>query len=125
MIPQALYRLFGSEGFPLADIIQESSEPIPSGRVLCRHPNNEVRRVYINPKEIKPLQKLYVENGKLVEKLPSIHDIKAYCDKELGMLRRDHVRLLNPTPYKVSVSESMYQMMHTMILEHTPIRELG
>jgi len=121
---KALYRLFGSEGFPLADIIQESKEPVPSGRVLCRHPNNEVRRVYINPKEIKPLQKLYVKNGKLVEKLPSIHEIKAHCDKELGIMRRDHVRLLNPTPYKVSVSEAMYQMMHTMILEHTPIREL-
>jgi len=121
---QSLYRLYGKEGHPLADIIQVSSEPLPTGRVLCRHPNNEVKRVYVNPSSVKCLQVTYVENGKVVQKLPSIHEIKKLCENEIKSMRKDHIRLLNPTPYKVSVSEEMYQMMHRMILEHTPIKEM-
>lgn len=121
---QVVYRLFGKEGHPLADIIQEDGEPAPEGRVLCRHPNVELKRVYINPTSFKCLQKTWVKNGKVSEQLPSIHETKKLCENEIKMMRKDHVRLLNPTPYKVSVSEAMYQMMHRMILEHTPIREM-
>ena len=121
---KSLYRLFGKEGHPLADIIQNCKEPAPSGKVLCRHPNNEVKRVYINPTEVVPLQRIYIKDGKLVECLPPIHEIKKRCETEIKSMRKDHVRALNPTPYKVSVSESMYELMHRMILEHTPIKEM-
>ena len=121
---QVLYRLYGKEGHPLADIIQEDGEPEPKGRVLCRHPNLELKRVYINPSSYKCLQKTWVKDGKVLEPLPSIHDIKKFCANEIKTMRPDHVRLLNPTPYKVSISEPMYEMMHRMIIEHTPIREM-
>eukprot|EP00116_Pleurobrachia_bachei_P015187 sb/3475449/ len=121
---KVLYRLYGREGHPLADLIQEESEPTPTGRVLCRHPINEIKRVYINPSEVHQLQKVYIRNGELIEELPNIREIKERCDREIGSMRKDHIRLLNPTPYKVSVSEEMYSLMHKMILEHTPIREM-
>lgn len=105
-------------------MIQEDSEPEPSGRVLIRHPNLELKRVYVQPSSIKKLQKVWVKNGKVVEDLPTIHDIKKLCEDEISRMRIDHVRLLNPTPYKVSLSERMFEMMHSMILQHTPIREM-
>lgn len=36
------------------------------------------------------------------EELPSIAKIRAHCMQQLEQMRPDHMRRLNPTPYKVS-----------------------
>ena len=35
------------------------------------------------------------------ERLPSIEELKQRCSEQLAAMRGDHVRSLNPTPYKV------------------------
>jgi hypothetical protein len=35
------------------------------------------------------------------EELPSIHEIRTRCIHHLDRMRPDHMRRLNPTPYKV------------------------
>ncbi len=37
----------------------------------------------------------------VVENLPTLHEVKAYVQKSLSSIRNDHLRALNPTPYKV------------------------
>lgn len=44
---------------------------------------------------------------------------------ELASLRPDHKRTLNPTPYKVSVSNKLYTFLHEMWLENQPVGELA
>ena len=39
--------------------------------------------------------------GKAVECLPALKDIRDRCIKQLEKMRPDHMRRLNPTPYKV------------------------
>jgi nicotinate phosphoribosyltransferase len=43
---------------------------------------------------------------------------------QLQALRPDHLRALNPTPYKVSVSEHLYQFLHDLWLAEAPIAEI-
>lgn len=45
--------------------------------------------------------------------------------KQMNSLRVDHKRVLNPTPYKVSVSGELYTFIHDMWLENAPIGELS
>lgn len=56
--------------------------------------------------------------------LPSLHELKAYVQAQLGMLREDHLRHMNPTPYKVSVSPELYHFIHDLWMKEVPIAEL-
>lgn len=39
-------------------------------------------------------------------------------------MRPDHMRELNPTPYKVSVSAKLYDFIHFLWLNEAPVGEL-
>jgi nicotinate phosphoribosyltransferase len=40
-------------------------------------------------------------------------------------MRPDHLRLLNPTPYKVSVSSELYSFIHDLWLQEAPIPDIS
>ena len=44
----------------------------------------------------------YSFEDKKEEILPPLKDIRERCIKQLEQMRSDHMRRLNPTPYKVS-----------------------
>ena len=46
------------------------------------------------------------------------------CMTSIKMMRSDHLRYTNPTPYKVSVSESLYDFIHKLWLEEAPVGEI-
>lgn len=177
------YRLFGTEGVPLGDLLVRAGEgrPKPQKKVLCRHPFDEKKRVYINPKKVLPLLGLvwvgknchisdtdiedekarmealkhfFSENGNeyIAEQtgatsfegssftlsdiregrathslrcaLPSLQQLRNYVEAQIDLMRSDHIRPLNPTPYKVSVSVELYQFIHDLWMREVPIAEL-
>mmetsp|Transcript_12773 Transcript_12773/g.20856 ORF Transcript_12773/g.20856 Transcript_12773/m.20856 type:complete len:549 (+) Transcript_12773:177-1823(+) len=120
------YRLVSSAGTPLLDIlVQEHEKPPQVGsRIMCRHPFDEVKRVYVTPSKVVSLHRLWWD-GKLLEPLPHIEQIRAHVQTELASMREDILRPLNPTPYKVSLSEDLYAFVHNLWLENAPVRELS
>ncbi|KAK8264305.1 hypothetical protein V6Z12_D12G100700 [Gossypium hirsutum] len=98
------YRLYGKEGYSLVDIMTGENEPCPKvgERILCRHPFSESQRAYVVPKRVEELLKCYWpgKSGKVREELPALKDIRDHCIKQLEQMRPDHIRRLNPTPYK-------------------------
>ncbi|KAK4772456.1 hypothetical protein SAY86_014231 [Trapa natans] len=122
------YRLYGKEGYPLVDIITGENEPSPKvgERILCRHPFIESKRAYVVPQHVEELLKCYWPgaSGKPREELPSLGDIRDRCIKQLEQMRPDHMRKLNPTPYKVSVSTRLYEFIHSLWLNEAPVGEL-
>lgn len=54
------YRLIGGEGVPLLDVIIRCGEARPQAgkRMLCRHPFDEKKRVYVTPTAVIPLLRL-------------------------------------------------------------------
>lgn len=124
---KACYRLYGQQGYALLDLMQRMDEPPPQkgSRVLCRHPFQESKRAYVMPDTVEELCQLWWDHGKIVKDLPSLDAIRNRVKESLQTLRPDIKRTLNPTPYKVSVSDNLYMFMHELWLQNAPIGELS
>ncbi|GJN27624.1 hypothetical protein PR202_gb15664 [Eleusine coracana subsp. coracana] len=122
------FRLYGKEGYPLVDIMIRESEPTPKAgeRILCRHPFIESKRAYVVPQHVEELLQCYWpgKSNKPRAELPSLEKIRSRCMQQLEKLRPDHIRRLNPTPYKVSVSAKLYDFIHYLWLNEAPVGEL-
>ncbi|KAL1370807.1 nicotinate phosphoribosyltransferase 2-like isoform X4 [Arachis hypogaea] len=122
------YRLYGKEGYPLVDIMTGENEPSPKvgERILCRHPFQESKRAYVVPQQVEELLRCYWpgNSDKRRETLPTLRDIRERCIQQLEQMRPDHMRRLNPTPYKVSVSAKLYDFIHFLWLNEAPVGEL-
>ncbi|CAI0553677.1 unnamed protein product [Linum tenue] len=62
--------------------------------------------------------------GKPRVELPSLNETRERCINQLEQMRPDHMRRLNPTPYKVSVSAKLYDFIHFLWLNEAPVGEL-
>ncbi|XP_014225980.2 nicotinate phosphoribosyltransferase-like isoform X2 [Trichogramma pretiosum] len=124
---KAAYRLYGADGHALIDLLQRVEEDAPEvgQKILCRHPFEESKRAYVIPSKVEALHKLYWENGKILYKLPTLLETKNRVKESLATLRNDIKRNLNPTPYKVSVSDNLYSFIHDLWLQNAPIGELS
>nr|XP_018906224.1 PREDICTED: nicotinate phosphoribosyltransferase isoform X1 [Bemisia tabaci] len=124
---KSAYRLYGVEGHALIDLLQRSDEDPPEvgHRVLCRHPFEESKRVHVTPRRVEHLHKCYWKDGKTQCELPTLDQVRQRVQTSLLTLRQDHKRNLNPTPYKVSVSDCLYNFIHDLWLQNAPIGELS
>ncbi|XP_065572814.1 nicotinate phosphoribosyltransferase-like [Artemia franciscana] len=129
-----VYRLYGSDasrsdvvGHPLVDLLQKEDEAPPEvgQRVLCRHAFLESKRAYVIPTRVEPLLRLYWSKCGITEELPRLSEIRDRVNHNIATLRPDHKRYLNPTPYKVAVSDSLYGYLHEIWLKSAPIGELS
>eukprot|EP00742_Colponemidia_sp_Colp-10_P003712 GILJ01003951.1.p1 GENE.GILJ01003951.1~~GILJ01003951.1.p1 ORF type:complete len:572 (-),score=52.66 GILJ01003951.1:451-2124(-) len=121
-----LYRLCSKDGRPILDLMIRTGEPIPqpNERLLCRHPFEAQKRAYVNAASVVPLLQL-VWDGVLTRTLPSLDQCRHHCRSQLALLRQDHLRLINPTPYKVSVSDNLFQFIHHLWQKEAPVVELS
>ena len=120
------FRLYGVNGWPLLDLLVRSDEAAPAigQRVLCRHPFIERKRAAVTPSKIKPLHHVVYQDGKPVFDTPSLQDTKAYVEKQLARVRSDILRPINPTPYKVSVSQDLFTFLHDLWQAESPVAEI-
>jgi nicotinate phosphoribosyltransferase len=119
------YRLYGREGYPLVDIMLNVDEPAPEPRVriLCCHPHEEAKRTYVTPQKVETLHSM-VWDGVKIAPLPALEEVRERVDSQLRSLRPDHLRMLNPTPYKVSLSRDLYEFMRELWLKESPLEEI-
>ncbi|PKN30870.1 MAG: nicotinate phosphoribosyltransferase [Deltaproteobacteria bacterium HGW-Deltaproteobacteria-21] len=120
-----VYRLVGGNRHPLVDLMIEAGKPAPKAgeRILCRHPVSEPKRVYVVPKDVIALHKC-VWDGRQIFSFPPLDTIRRYVQEQIAVMRPDHMRAVNPTPYKVSVSEDLYRSMHELWMHEAPITEI-
>jgi nicotinate phosphoribosyltransferase len=121
-----VYRLIGDNQHPVIDLMIEAGTRPPEigERILCRHPFSEAKRAYVVPKNIIPLHKC-VWDGRQTFAFPPLDTIHKYVIDQISVTRPDHVRAVNPTPYKVSVSEDLYRSMHEIWMREAPITEIS
>lgn len=121
-----LYRLYGHDGKALCDLLTKTDELAPqaAARILIRHPFSEQKRAYVIPTSVESLYKLYWADGEIQCSLPTLKQIRTYAREQINELRKDHKRDLNPTPYKVSVTDDLFQFMHKLWMKSVPIGEL-
>lgn len=121
------FRLYGADGHALVDLLQRYDEETPQvgQKVLCRHPFQESKRAYVTPTRVEVLHRLYWKDGKLCRPLPTLQETRERVQESLKTLRSDHKRNLNPTPYKVAVSDKLYHFIHDLWLQNAPIGQLS
>ncbi|XP_041974948.1 nicotinate phosphoribosyltransferase isoform X2 [Aricia agestis] len=121
------YRLFGADGHALIDLLQRSTEAPPrtGQKVLCRHPFQESKRAYVIPSKVEHLYKVYWKDGRICVHPKPLSEVRERVQASLRTLRQDIKRNLNPTPYKVAVSDDLYSFIHDLWLQNAPIGELS
>lgn len=120
-----VYRLIGNENKPIIDLMIQVGEPPPQDgeRIFCRHPFEEAKRVNVIPRKVIALHKL-VWDGTMKYPPARNSEIRNYVIEQLTNFRADHLRHLNPTPYKVAVSQGLYEYIHGLWMKEAPITTL-
>jgi len=94
-----VYRKRDSDGFFKLDIIAEENE--------CD-----------DDKALEPLLKTYIKEGKLIEALPTLAQIRAKVEDQSKHFDESITRLEKPKKYKVLLSKKMRRVVRTAIKEH-------
>ncbi len=119
------YRLFGEDGYSLLDLMIRAGDKPPKQeeRVLCHHPFDPIKRVYVTPSKVIPLHHCVWDGKRIYPEVP-LKKSRDYVLEQLRSTREDHLRDINPTPYKVSVSEELYNYVYHLWAEEFPVTEL-
>jgi nicotinate phosphoribosyltransferase len=123
---KAAYRLLGSDGRGLVDLMTAEDDPAPQPQsaVLCRDPFDPGKMVNVVPSEVVSLLPL-VWDGKRVEPSREPAAIRQFVIDQLrGTVRHDYLRPDHPARYKVSVSETLYRRMHELIARESVVKTL-
>lgn len=99
---KAAFRLLGSDGSLLLDVLQLAEEPPPqAGQELRVWPRGARESRTVRPAHVEPLLRLWVQQGQLCEPLPSLAESRAFAQQSLHRLSPAHRRLEQPALYQV------------------------
>jgi nicotinate phosphoribosyltransferase len=121
-----VYRIWAKDKLPALDLIAhaEGEAPQVGKQVLCRSPFEESKRLLVTPSKVEPLLQPAWVGGKIVMELPVIDILRKRVEEQFKQLREDQRREVNPTPYRVSVTEEIYDEFHKLWLTSAPIPEI-
>lgn len=124
-----IYRLYDKDDIAILDLMKFDHEepPKPNEPILCHHPFEPRKRVYVTPYRVEKLGVCFWDGSKggLQQKLLTTEEVRERVKKQLNFIREDILRKLNPTPYKVSLSQELYDFMQKLWLDETPIPVLS
>eukprot|EP00474_Spongospora_subterranea_P009026 CRZ09484.1 hypothetical protein [Spongospora subterranea] len=120
---KAVYRLFNAVGEPILDLLSDAAEPPPQSgvKIRCNHPIESQKRCDVVASTVKPLLHLYWDRGEVMRPLQPLLQVRERVQEQVKSLRADHVRYLNPTPYKVSLTTHLFTNMQSLWLDETPV----
>ncbi len=114
---KTLFRLYDNEtGKAIADVITLDHEKIPEGEDYeIFDPQFIWKRKMVSNFEAKNLRVQVFDKGRLVYKLPDVHEIQKYCREQIGTLWEEILRFENPHEYYVDLSKELWDMKQGLI----------
>ncbi|XP_045417288.1 nicotinate phosphoribosyltransferase isoform X1 [Lemur catta] len=104
---KAAFRLLGYDGSLLLDVLQLAEEPPPqAGQELRVWPQGAQEPRTVRPAQVEPLLQLWIHQGQLCERLPSLAESRAFAQLSLSRLSPEHKRLRSPALYQVGGAPS-------------------
>ncbi|MBW2064258.1 MAG: nicotinate phosphoribosyltransferase [Deltaproteobacteria bacterium] len=120
-----IVRMYDQRGQMRGDVLFLEGEPLPKGTAFkAFHPMfSHIVKTYPGDFEMRELLVPIFRKGKLVYKLPSIHEIREKTLKNLRDLDDAYKRLHNPYTYHVSLSASLFkikqELLHQAIMNNS------
>ncbi|XP_074842672.1 nicotinate phosphoribosyltransferase-like isoform X3 [Carettochelys insculpta] len=115
---KVVYRLCdAAAGLAFMDLMALEAEPPPTAgqevAVCMLGRSGEARRV--TPTAVEILHRPYFKDGQQVcQALPSVHEIKSHAQASLRLFSPAHLRLQEPEPYQVAVTEKLHALLVNM-----------
>ncbi|XP_077800633.1 nicotinate phosphoribosyltransferase isoform X4 [Macaca mulatta] len=118
---KAAFRLRGSDGSLLMDVLQLAEEPAPqAGQELRVWPPGAQEPCTVRPAQVEPLLRLCLQQGQLCEPLPSLAESRALVQLSLSQLSPEHRRLQSPAQYQVVLSERLQALVNSLHARASP-----
>ncbi|XP_011905487.1 PREDICTED: nicotinate phosphoribosyltransferase isoform X1 [Cercocebus atys] len=118
---KAAFRLLGSDGSLLMDVLQLAEEPAPqAGQELRVWPPGAQEPCTVRPAQVEPLLRLCLQQGQLCEPLPSLAESRALVQLSLSQLSPEHRRLQSPAQYQVVLSERLQALVNSLRARASP-----
>ena len=116
-----VYRLYDKTGFAKADLITLRDETLDDGDIEIFDPNFTYKRTVVEDAKVRPMLNIIIRDGKLVNKLPSLKEIKQYVQLELKTLYDEIKRFDNPHVYYVDLSQKLLDLRNDLIHKYKKI----
>ena len=115
-----VYRLYDNKSHqPFADVITLAHEEAPSGDGYeIFSPRETWKRKKLHDYYAKELQVQIFDKGQLVYDIPSIHEVREHCLKEVGNLWEEMCRFENPHTYYVDLSKELFELKINLLEAH-------
>ena len=117
---KTIYRIYDENGMAQADLIALRGEKIDERNdLVITHPVERWKTLTFEKGKysLKEIVVPVLKNGKLVEKLPNLAEIRAYADAEKATFWDEYKRIDKPHIYKVDLSDELYKLKTEMIGE--------
>ena len=114
-----VYRLFDNDsGEAFADVMCLYDEVIDESKPIeLFDPENTWKKKYFTNFTARSILEPIFQGGKLVYKVPTIEEARAYCDEQIRHLWEEVKRFENPHRYYVDLSPKLWQIKNDMLEE--------
>ena len=115
-----LWRLYDAGGKAIADVITLHGEEIDDSKPYeLFDPEYPWKRKTVTGFRAEKRLQTWMEAGARSTAMPSLTDVRAYCQREQQTLWDEIRRLENPHGYYVDLSQALWQLKQDLIREHT------
>ncbi|MBQ2717439.1 MAG: nicotinate phosphoribosyltransferase [Clostridia bacterium] len=115
---KTVYRIYDIDGMAQADLIALRGEVFDESKPLTIfHPVDTWKKMTFEPGsyKIRELVTTVMEDGELVNALPTLAEISEYAKREKESFWDEYKRLDRPQYYKVDLSDGLYELKKNMI----------
>ncbi len=116
-----VYRLYSkTSGEAIADVITLFDEEIDDSKPYeIFDPEHTWKRKVLTDFTAEKITRQIYESGKLVYQSPNVHEIKAYCEKEIDRLWDEVKRFEFPHKYYVDLSPKLWDLKHSLLKKYS------
>ena len=112
-----VYRIYDNKtGKAEADLVALRDEVFDEKQPLTIfHPKDTWKKTTFTDYTMRPLSRLYIQDGKLLSPLPALTDICTYAEGEKESFWDEYKRPDNPHVYKVDLSQRLFDLKNQLI----------
>lgn len=115
---KTLYRIYDkNNGMAVADLIALADEK-PGKPLVLTHETERWKTTTLQDYELRPMHCKIFDGGKCVYLKPTLAEIVEFAKSEKAKFWDEYKRIDNPQIYKVNISDGLYALKHSMLLEH-------